>query len=103
MPKRLIVLTTTETACFEEPLFSRVFVVTFAKPHADRVTEHVRRIGESLGFDPDGCGNWPIRDFGKLTLPGRWEYIGGRLHAPYELDRAHNKIGCVQDDPICCV
>ena len=57
MPKRLIVLTTTETACFEESLFSRFFVVTFAKPHADRVTEHVRRIGESLGFDPDGF-NW---------------------------------------------
>jgi len=55
--KRLLVLTTTEIGCFDETLFSRMYVVDFAKPHADKVTEHVQGIAEALGFCPDGF-NW---------------------------------------------
>jgi DNA polymerase-3 subunit gamma/tau len=55
--KRLIVLTTTETSCFEETLFSRLYVVDFAKPHSDKVTAHIQGIAESLGFNPNGF-NW---------------------------------------------
>ena len=55
--KRLIVMTTTETDAFEEMLFSRFYVVGFAKPNADKVAEHVQRIGASMGFGPDGF-NW---------------------------------------------
>ena len=49
--KRLIVMTTTETDVFDETLFSRFYVVNFAKPNADKVAAHIARIASENGLE----------------------------------------------------
>ena len=51
---RAVILTTTETEWCEERLFSRFYTIRFAKPNADMVAAHLKRIAEREGFDVGG-------------------------------------------------
>ena len=49
-PKRVIVLTTTETDWADETLFSRFYAIRFAKTHSDAIVSHLQSVCEREGY-----------------------------------------------------